>query len=103
MLRRQFLQTASLAAAAMSSVSDVALAQATDPSRTLVVYFSRTGNTRVIAQQIRRAKDATLFEINPAAPYPEDYEETVAQASRETAVAITRPWRRPSPTSDHTM
>lgn len=85
MLRRQFLQTIPLAAAAMSSVSEVALAQVANPSRTLVAYFSRTGNTRVIAQQIRRAKDATLFEINPTAPYPEDYEETVAKAGRETA------------------
>lgn len=50
---------------------------------TLVAYFSRTGNTRVIAGQIRRARGAALFEIRPAAPYPEDYEETVAQAQRE--------------------
>lgn len=52
-------------------------------SRVLVAYFSRTGNTRVIAEQIRRARDADLFEIRPARPYPEDYEETVAQARRE--------------------
>jgi flavodoxin len=51
--------------------------------RTLVAYFSRTGNTRVIARQIRRARGADLFEIQPAVPYPEDYEETVAQAHRE--------------------
>ena len=49
----------------------------------LVAYFTRTGNTRVIARQIRRALDADLFEIQPAEPYPEDYEETVAQATRE--------------------
>lgn len=52
-------------------------------SKTLVAYFSRTGNTRVIAGQIRRARDADLFEIRPAEPYPEDYEETVAQARQE--------------------
>jgi flavodoxin len=52
-------------------------------SRALVAYFSRTGNTRVIAGQIRRARAAGLFEIRPAEPYPEDYEETVAQARRE--------------------
>jgi len=52
-------------------------------SKTLVAYFSRTGNTRVIAGQIRRSRDADLFEIRPATPYPEDYEETVAQARRE--------------------
>jgi hypothetical protein len=28
--------------------------------------------------------EATIFEIKPKNPYPEDYEETVAQASRET-------------------
>ena len=50
---------------------------------TLVAYFSRTGNTRVIASQIHRARGATLFEIKPAVPYPEDYEKTVAQAKRE--------------------
>lgn len=49
----------------------------------LVVYFSRSGNTRVIAGQIGRAMDAQVFEIIPATPYPEDYEETVAQATRE--------------------
>jgi flavodoxin len=52
-------------------------------SRTLVAYFSRSGNTRVIAGQLHRDLGADLFEITPATPYPEDYEQTVAQASRE--------------------
>ncbi|MBV6670058.1 flavodoxin [Xanthomonas euvesicatoria pv. alangii] len=52
-------------------------------SHVLVAYFSRTGNTRVIAKQIQRARNADLFEIVPAAAYPEDYEQTVAQAQRE--------------------
>ena len=52
-------------------------------SKVLVAYFTRTGNTRVIARQIQRALRADLFEIEPAEPYPEDYEETVAQAVRE--------------------
>ncbi|WP_261538824.1 flavodoxin [Burkholderia multivorans] len=52
-------------------------------SKVLVAYFSRTGNTRVIAKQIQRARSADLFEIVPAAAYPEDYEQTVAQAQRE--------------------
>jgi flavodoxin len=54
------------------------------PSNTkvLVAYFSRTGNTRVIAGQVRRAFDADLFEIQPAEAYPEDYEATVRQAQR---------------------
>jgi flavodoxin len=49
----------------------------------LVAYFTRTGNTRLIATQIARALDATLFQIMPATAYPEDYEAQVAQAEHE--------------------
>lgn len=52
--------------------------------RTLVAWFSRSGNTRVIAGQIARSLQADRFEIQPARPYPDDYFETVEQASRET-------------------
>ena len=52
-------------------------------SRTLVAYFSRSGNTRVIAGRIRRALGTDLFEIRPAKPYPEDYLATVEQARQE--------------------
>ncbi|SEI18742.1 Flavodoxin [Rhizobium tibeticum] len=94
MFRRHFLQALPLAAAAVSAVPKGALSQEFGGGpRTLVAYFSRTGNTRVIAHQIRRAKDAALFEIDPAVPYPEDYEETVAQARRETASGYLPPLR----------
>ena len=49
----------------------------------MVAYFSRSGNTRVIAGQIQRARASDLFEIVPATPYPDDYEQTVEQARRE--------------------
>ena len=52
-------------------------------SRTLVAYFTRSGNTKVIAGKVRRDLDADLFEIQPTTPYPEDYEATVGQAERE--------------------
>ena len=52
-------------------------------SKVLVAYFTRTGNTGVIARQIRRALSADLFEIQSNEPYPEDYEQTVSQAVRE--------------------
>lgn len=51
--------------------------------KTLVAYFSRSGNTRVIAGQIHRARRADLFVIKPAKAYPEDYFETVEQARQE--------------------
>ncbi len=52
-------------------------------SDTLVAFFTRTGNTKLIAGSVRRSIGADLFEIQPAEPYPEDYEATVAQAERE--------------------
>lgn len=52
-------------------------------SRRLVAYFSRSGNTRVVAGLVQRQLGADLFEIQPARPYPLDYLETVEQARRE--------------------
>jgi flavodoxin len=83
--RRELL--GSIASVALAAgASDAAGQSRAAPSRgskVLVAYFTRTGNTRVIAHQIRRALSADLFEIESGNPYPEDYEETVSQAVRE--------------------
>lgn len=84
--RRNALQVLALAPA-MAALGVVLPAGAQDrpaQSSSLVVYFSRTGNTRVIARQIERATLADIFEITPVVPYPDDYEQTVSQAQRET-------------------
>lgn len=82
-----------LTAASLSlAASDTSAGPATDRSGdTIVAYYSRTGNTAVVARQIRRARDATLFEITVEQPYPEDYQETVAQARRETEAGYLPP------------
>lgn len=61
----------------------------------LVAYFSRTGNTRVIAGLIQRSLKAQIAEILPATPYPDDYLETVAQARQERDAGRSRPLARP--------
>jgi len=55
----------------------------TGRSRALVAFFTRSGNTRLIAGKVRRDLSADLLEIQPSEPYPEDYDATVAQAERE--------------------
>jgi flavodoxin len=57
--------------------------QVSGHGRTLVAFFTRSGNTKLIAGKVRRDLGADLFEIQPAQAYPEDYEATVAQAERE--------------------
>ena len=76
--------------AALASAPLLALAGTVDNdeaprsgSRILVAYFSRSGNTRVVAGLIQRGLRADLFEIRPANNYPEDYLETVEQARQE--------------------
>ena len=52
-------------------------------AKVLVAYYTRTGNTRVIARQISRALGTDIFEIRTVDPYPEDYEEQVAVAEQQ--------------------
>ena len=49
----------------------------------LVVYFSRSGNTRVVAGLLQRSLGADRFEMQPEVPYPEDYLATVEEARQE--------------------
>ncbi len=51
--------------------------------RVLVAYFSWSGNTREIANQIHKIIGGDLFQIVSVDQYPSDYDETVKQARRE--------------------
>lgn len=84
--RRELLTASlllSLAADGMAQSSAPAVASQDAASKTVVAYFSRSGNTRVIAGHISRTLRADLFEIVPEKPYPEDYFATVEQAKHE--------------------
>lgn len=51
--------------------------------RSLVLYFSRSGNTRTVANEIRTQTDGTLLEIVPTTAYPSDYDATLSRAREE--------------------
>lgn len=63
-----------------SEVPDMA-----DTNKILVAYFSRTGNTRALAEEIAEQTGAEVFEIIPAEPYPDDYDATVERFRKERA------------------
>ncbi|WP_312448962.1 flavodoxin [Stutzerimonas nitrititolerans] len=83
------LASTPLLAVAQTSSSDQAFHGS--GARTLVAYFSRSGNTRVVAGLIHRAMESDLFEICPQTPYPEDYLQTVEQARQERDAGIEPP------------
>lgn len=52
-------------------------------SKTLIVYFSWGGNTRIAAENTKRLTGADIFEITVKNPYPTDYRQCVNQAREE--------------------
>ena len=63
-------------------------------SKTLIVFFSRTGenynvgtistgNTAIVAELIAESTGADLFEIVPVVPYPDNYNDCLTVATRE--------------------
>ena len=51
--------------------------------RAAVVYFSRTGNTRFLAEETHRMVDGALIEVKTVEPYPENYRATTRKAKIE--------------------
>ena len=56
----------------------------------LVVYFSWSGNTRSVAEEIKAQTGTDVFEIVPAEPYTDDYD-TLLEIAQEEQAAEARP------------
>ncbi len=57
----------------------------------LIAYLTRTNNTKVVAEMIHHEVGGTLIEVEPATPYPEDYDAIVAQVDKENEADYTPP------------
>ncbi len=49
----------------------------------LIAYFSWSGNTRAIAQQIHQKTGGDLFEIEPVKSYSQNYNTCLEEAQRD--------------------
>jgi flavodoxin len=53
--------------------------------KVLVAYYSHSGTTKKVAEEIHQIVSGDLFEIKEATPYPCDYNTVVKQAKQEIA------------------
>lgn len=75
-----------LAFAAIVSFSSFAFCQEQGRNtrkKSLVVYFSVTGNTQTLAERVHAQVGGDLVELVPVVPYSKVYSETVARARQE--------------------
>ena len=64
---------------------------ALNPDKILIVYLSRTNNTKAIAEIIQRNVGGKLVAIELEKPYPENYEVTVQQVVKENETGYLPP------------
>ena len=62
-----------------------------DTSKVLIVYLSRTNNTKAVAEIIHSYTGGKLVSIELKNPYPEDYQATVQQVVRENETGFLPP------------
>jgi flavodoxin len=74
-----------ISACSSSGMSDgnVQMDIASDSSKVLIVYLSRTNNTKAVAQMIRHKVGGTLVALQLEKPYPENYQAIVQQVAKE--------------------
>ena len=62
-----------------------------DSSKILIVYLSRTNNTKTIAEIIHKNVGGTLVALELEKPYPENYQTTVQQVVKENETGYLPP------------
>jgi len=78
------------AQAAQASTNEGASQNMNTSKKVLIAYFSYSGNTKAVAEEIHKQIGGDLIEIVPATPYSETYNVCVAKAKAEQ-VANARP------------
>ena len=61
------------------------------PQKTLILYLSRTNNTKLIAEMIQRNTGGKLVALELEKPYPADYRATVQQVVQENETGYLPP------------
>lgn len=71
-----------------------------DSDKILIIYLSRTKNTKALAEMIHKEIGGTLVELELVHPYPEDYRAIVSQVARENETDFLPPLKTKVPNLD---
>lgn len=77
------LALAALAILGLTLGAYTARAADIDGKKPLIVYFSRSGNTAKVAENIRKLTGGEMIRIETVEPYPADYQTTTEVAKKE--------------------
>lgn len=55
----------------------------TKKAKSIIIYWSRSGSTELLASKIAKKTNADIFEIRLRNPYPANYKKTLARANKE--------------------
>lgn len=89
------MKTKNFYALMMATLMGTALAIETAEAKTLVAYFSLTGNTKNAAEIVAKETNADLYEIELVTPYPSEYKDQIELAKKELDEGILppiKPW-----------
>lgn len=81
--RRSFLITSAALATSVLLPNELFADESTPNKKILIAYFSHSGNTRFMANEIQAQTSGDLFEIKTLNPYPQDYDSVVDVAKKE--------------------
>lgn len=70
---------------------DTVMESKKESGKILIVYLSRTNNTRVVAEMILQKVGGKLIALELENPYPANYQATVAQVSQENETGFLPP------------
>ena len=86
-----FFLLVSACSSSQTKESDPGIASTINSDKILIVYLSRTSNTKAIAEMIQRNAGGTLVAIELEKPYPENYRATVEQVVKENVTGYLPP------------
>jgi flavodoxin len=85
-MQKRTLLKAVLASAAVAAAGN---AIAAGP-RTAVIYFTKTGHTKALAEAVRNFTGADLYRVETVKPYPEEYREATKVVKDELEKGVIR-------------